>query len=351
MAHHIAQTTTGKDAFISHRLPAWHRLGTVVSDKTITPEMVFSQDGGGLGYNVEKIPAMYRLSSGELVTLPDQFFRVRNDTGAVFGPSCTDAYTVQQNVETMSPILTALVDAGLAQIETAGVLRGGADSWVAVRFKGASFDEAGADDAGDDRTEYYGILMNNFDGRAKFRILFSPIRVVCANTQGFALRDPRTAIVGVRHTKNGTEKVQTEAMALWVKASAYAAEFHAVQEQLKRQHLTKAQFDAIVLNTISPLLDVNETGLTARAKKVRETRNETIQTQRDVLTSAWFTGTGSSARQTAWDAYNAVTESLDHNTLFQTQHSGSEFMETLLPGGKLNDMKHEVMLELLAVDA
>ena len=347
MAHLIAKTTTGQDAFIGRR-SAWHQLGTVVPPQSgiITPDMVFSQNGGGLGYDVALIQAM---ANGKEV--PGQFFRMRTDTGKVFGPSCSGDYVVANNVPTMRPLLDALVGEGLAVIETAGVLRDGADAWVAVRFKGAEFDKAGADDAGDNRTEYYGVLMANHDGRAKFRVLFTPIRIVCANTQGFALRDRRTTVRSIKHTKNASSRIVQEALNLWADAAGHAAEFNAIREMLAPRILTPDQFKASVLDTVAPYLDVNEPGISDRARKNRETRNADADSRRTILLDMWFNGTGMSGDPTAWDAYNAVTEALDHNSAWHTQHNGSEFLETLLPGGKLETLKSEVLHNLISLPA
>lgn len=345
MAHEIATTTTGRAAFIS-RKTAWHNLGQIVAGNgVITPDMVFSQDGGGLGYDVKLMQAM--LADGTPVN--GQFFRVRTDTGAVFGPSCSSDYVVANNESTMRPLLDALVSEGLAVIETAGVLRGGADAWVAVRFKGADFDKAGADDAGNDRTEYYGVLMSNHDGRAKFRVLYTPIRIVCANTQGFALRDRRTTIKSVKHTKNATSRIMAEALSLWGEAAGHAEEFNAIQELLKPRIMDRSEFTTAVLDVAAPLLDEKEAGISDRARKNRQTRNAEAESKRNILLDTWFNGTGMSGDPTAWDAFNAVTETLDHNSMWHTQHNGSEFLESLLPGGKLDQVKADVLHNLVTL--
>jgi len=49
--------------------------------------------------------------------------------------------------------------------------------------------------------------LNSHDGSSAFRLMITPIRVVCANTQRAALRH-NVAHVSIRHTTNAKAAVQ-----------------------------------------------------------------------------------------------------------------------------------------------
>src|SRR5690606_22341001 len=60
----------------------------------------------------------------------------------------------------------------------------------------------------------FGMISNNHAGRRKVVVQETPIRVVCANTLGAALRD-RPRAISVRHTASVEAKTTEAARTLW----------------------------------------------------------------------------------------------------------------------------------------
>ena len=82
-------------------------------------------------------------------------------------------------------LLNLLVDEAGAHFETAGSLRGGRETFVTMKLP-QSITLAGTH--GSDDIELYLAAMSSHDGTAAWRVIVTPVRIVCANTQRMALR-------------------------------------------------------------------------------------------------------------------------------------------------------------------
>jgi phage/plasmid-like protein (TIGR03299 family) len=351
MAHELDTRSNGAAAFVSLRRSAWHQLGTIAQDEMTYEEALTL---GGLDYRVGLRPLvttrpLFDADGKEYDSLeqaiPGIFAVMREDRGTVFA-TVRSRYEVVQNRDAME-VIDALVSQGLARIETAGALREGADAWIAVRFAGADFDRA-AQDREDDVVNYYGVITANHNGKAPVRLITTPIRVVCANTLGFALGNKNSAIATVRHTKAARVRVIDEATRLWAGAASHATQFSALYRTLRATIITPAQFAAAVSDVLAP-----EPARTAsenpREKALRDTLTEKAAGMRVQLVNLWLQGTGQDGTPTAWAAYNAATEALDHVAGFNPTRKGGEALTALLPGGTVATAKAEVFNNLLAL--
>lgn len=351
MAHELDTRDNGAAAFVSLRRSAWHNLGTVVADELDYAEALTL---GGLDYRVGLRPLtttrpIFDVDGNEIDSLdmvvPGAFAVMREDRGEVFA-TVRSRYEVVQNRDAMQ-VIDALVSEGLARIETAGALRGGADAWMAVRFLGANFDRA-AEDMESDPVNYYGLITANHNGKAPVRLATTPIRVVCANTLGFALNNRDTAIATVRHTKAARTRVVDEAERLWAGAGAHALQFAGAYRRLRNTLITPAQFDATVADVLAPM-PVRTANETPREKALRDTLTVKATALRAKLVDLWMAGTGQDGTPTAWAAYNAATEALDHVDGFNPTRKGGEALTALLPGGLVATAKATVQNNLLAL--
>lgn len=233
MSHEIEQFTDGSAAFASARMDAWHRLGAVTRDCMTGQEVMTTALLGG--WNVRKLAQSGTELTPEGVTTidnPEKFMTVRTHpvTGATdyLGTVGTD-YMVRQNEEQVE-LLDALVDAsGAHHFETAGSLRGGRETFVTMKLPRTMHV------AGTDSVEFYIVVLNSHDGSSAFRILVSPVRVVCANTQSMAVRHAR-ASYSIRHTKNSGIKIaeiRQKLGLLW----NYCEEFEAEAERMVQSEL------------------------------------------------------------------------------------------------------------------
>ena len=297
MAHEIEQFTDGTAAFVSAREHAWHRLGTVLpAEFDAAQAMAYAKLGG---WNVRTMalqtaPVLSDDGVFGALPVPDQFATVRTnpvsggvDVLGVVGRG----YTVIQNEE-HADLLNRVVDEGGACFETAGSLRGGRAVFLSMKLPRTM------NIGGVDRVDLYLIALNSHDGTSAFRLLVSPVRVVCANTQALALRRAQSSF-SIRHTSGARGNIAQarEALGLTFK---YAEVFEREAEQMIQQSLTDAQFAQII----------GKLWTTESESK----RSATITANRaDVLTGLFTDApTNANIRGTRYAGYQAITEYLDH---------------------------------------
>ena len=295
MAHQI-ETHENQAAAIFARQDAWHRLGTTVADSfTAEDAMTIGHLGG---WNVRKTPLATTDITDDGVTtieVPDRFATVRTNpfTGASEALGVVgNHYTPIQN-EDHAEFLNALVDESGAHFETAGSLRGGREVFVTMKMP----DHIMIGDC--DPVDQYIAAVNSHDGTSSFRIMVTPVRVVCANTLAVALRSNK-GVLSIRHTRNATQAIGEARRALDL-SFAYLEDFQAEAERMIQTSLTKAQFSKII---------TAEFGAEADASKAVQTRRGNVVEQ--MMTLFAEAGTQKGVRNTRWAGYNAITEYADH---------------------------------------
>jgi phage/plasmid-like protein (TIGR03299 family) len=352
MAHEL-NFTNGTADFVSLRQSAWHQLGTVID----TPfDYDTAVEKANLHYPLSLRPVQVEVPifdiNGKEVdsmhrTVGTHHVVTRNDTYETLGV-VGNRYQLVENQEAFA-IVEAMVDEGLAQIETAGVLRGGADAWMMVKFIGSAFEQASAL-LSRDLVEFFGLVRANHDGQASLQIGTTPIRVVCANTLAMATRSGKSTLHSVRHTRSAGAKLVEAARQSWgtaaVDALSQAQAFKAMAETL----ITESQFAATALDTFAPVPTL-EAGASDRAKQLFETRAVSASADRQLLTQLWMSGTGQDGTPSAWAAFNAVTEAIDHKGLGAAVRGAAkaESLVGQLPGGGIAKAKSAVWGKLLAL--
>ena len=168
----------------------------------------------------------------------------------------------------------------------------------------------------------------------------TPIRVVCSNTLGMALTGPGKKI-GVRHTLNVEAKVVDAAKELW---GGLIERYRVIAEQyrlLKNTYLDEALFRTLVLDTTAPIKDEWwQPGLSVQQQRAREN----VEERRHRVAYLWTHGQGHTGDQSAWEAYNAVTATVDHDVALwgsKGEHTASLF------NGRLERIKRRTLTELV----
>src|ERR1700752_4813994 len=181
----------------SVRAMPWHGLGVVLDEypKSIDEAL----DKAGLGWKVThgdvlvvkapewtddfgtKHPAALIPATGFKANL-------REDTGEVLG-IVSDEYEVVDNRDAFR-FLDALI-ASEMHFETAGSLWGGRRVWVLARLP--EYVELGGG-----LSATYGYAANSHDGTMGLTAAVTPIRIVCANTLGAALRQAEHGVAARR---------------------------------------------------------------------------------------------------------------------------------------------------------
>jgi phage/plasmid-like protein (TIGR03299 family) len=338
MPHELDRRADGSAAMFSVRTTPWHREGTLLAE---APSLEDALTLGGLNFDVDVRPLYVR--SPATLELPDvftyelaadAFATVRTDSESVLGV-VSGRYQPLQNRDAFG-VLEPLLDAGLASLETGGALRGGRDVWMLVRF---NIDSPAVREVFADEIIPFGMISNNHAGQRKVVVQETPIRVVCANTLGAALRDRRRAI-GVRHTASVEARTTEAARRLW---KGLVERYDRVAQQyraLKEFHLDTALFRNLVLDVAAPIpTELDQAGLTPRQEGARRR----VIARRTRLTQLWTEGTGHSGDHSAWEAYNAVAQSVDHDeALWRVRDSR---VEALLDG-RLVEVKDRVLSTL-----
>lgn len=341
MAHELDRNeATGAAAMFSVKETPWHREGFVLDEP---PTYETAKHLGGWDFEVAAVPvyvealdgsgAMVKAQSGRAIIRTD---RPAMELDRVFAVR-SDQYVPLQNDDAFSALIP-LIDSGVATIETGGTLRGGRDVWMMVKF---AIDSPVVREVFADEVIPFGLITNNHSGEARAEVAETAIRVVCANTLGFARS-------GLRYGKGGTAIAVTHRGDAKVRMIDAATElFGGIVEryeviarqyrQMKETIITVEQFTESVLDVVAPYppkaFTVEGDHLTQRGYAVAY---EAADDRRSRITQAWETGKGHVGDRSAWEAYNGAVEVIDHDVIrFRTR--GSRVASMI--GGRLAERK------------
>lgn len=198
MAHDLETWSGGQaTSFVSARQHAWHRLGTVLPAEFDAAAAMRHARLGGWNVRTQALQTTPVLSADgvDVLAVADHFATIRTnpvngrpDVLGVVGRG----YTPIQNEE-HADLLNALVDESGAHFETAGSLRGGRQVFLTMKLPTTMLI------GGIDAVDLYIVACNSHDGTSAFRLLVSPVRVVCGNTQALAIRRAQSSF-SIRHT-------------------------------------------------------------------------------------------------------------------------------------------------------
>ena len=271
----------------------WHGLGTEIDDATTFWD-AFKL--AGLDWEVETEP-LYRMGAahqvvGEEVKAQAAVRTSDDKVLGVVGPR----WTPLQNRDAFK-VFEPLIDSGDMRLHTAGSLRGGERVWVLCQL-GLENTEI----VKNDEIAKFALLSNGHDGKLAVHFGFTPIRVVCANTESMARSSTASNLIRVRHhrfVKNNVEKLR-DIMNL------ANQEFEATAEQYR--FLASKQINATDLHKyVKIVLDVHqqeEDELSTRTKNIIGKVEE-----------FFLLGKGNDlpgVNGTYWAAYNGVTEYLNY---------------------------------------
>ena len=246
MSHGI----THNDTMFSVRAMPWHGLGVVLDEypKSIDEAL----DKAGLGWKVThgdvlvvKTPEWAddfgTKHPAELIPARGFKANLREDTGEVLG-IVSDEYEVVDNRDAFR-FLDALIGSEL-HFETAGSLWGGRRVWCLARLP--EYIELGGD-----LSATYIYVANSHDGTMAVTAAVTPIRIVCANTLGAALRQAEQGASAqrtfrFRHTGNLQTKF-AEARQVLGMTIDYEKQFKALADRLALEPITETALERRVL--------------------------------------------------------------------------------------------------------
>jgi len=245
----------------------------------------------GLDWQVLQSPIQYQTPSG-IQTDADRVMNFRSDNNNPLG-IVGSGYQVLQNSK-MFNFLDSVVGSSEAMYVNAGSFKGGRKVYIQAKLPGfIRFDD------GEDVGEKYLTFISSHDGSLGNSVLFTPIRVICQNTMVRALKsqDHRT---NIRHTLSMNVNLEQAKAALNLVAGQVK-----LLEQLSRKLIDRKFKD----EQMTELLE--KSGMIPAEEKKSGRANNIIA---EVLERFHY-GKGSefkTSKGTAWGAYNAVSEYVDH---------------------------------------
>ena len=320
---------TNNDSMFSVRRMPWHGLGAVLDHYPRSIDAALEK--AGLGWKVthgdvlvvktpEWIDDFGTQHPPELVPAKGFKANLREDTGGVLG-IVSDEYEVVDNRAAFR-FLDALIGSDL-HFETAGSLWGGRRVWCLARLP--EYVELGGDLAAT-----YIYVANSHDGSMAVTAAATPIRIVCANTLGAALRQAEHGANAqrtfrFRHTDNLQTKFADARQVLGMTID-YEKQFKALADRLALEPISAPALEHRVLRHLWVIDD--DTGARARANRERAIEH--------VL--AIFRGRGAvgdttgNSPGTKWTAFNAVAEHLDYGRRYtsRTNQVQRSFEDTAL---------------------
>jgi len=288
MADNI-EIINGVGSFYSLREPAWHGLGTVVNDEHTTKEVLGIANLSNWNVRLEDIvlPKNYTTSKSNYMVVRDHPETGQPDVLSIVG----DRYQTLQNEELFA-FADNLLDG--ARWETAGSLKNGRVVFGSLALERETvLDPTGVADV----VNTYLLVNTSHDGSVAVQASITPVRVVCSNTLNLALQGVKQSFK-MRHTStlDGRILMAREALGL---ANTYMDEFDKMAQELIEQEITKSTFAKIVA-TAYPMPNLETKGaMTKWENKI------------ELLDEIFSSDTNAMINNTAWGAFNTLTERLD----------------------------------------
>jgi len=329
---------TDSDGMFSVRKPAWHGLGAVLDAYPRSIDEAL--DKSGLGWGVRTAPVLVehrpackddfgRERPAEVERAESYKATLRSDTGDLLGIVGSD-YEPLDNRDAFR-FLDELIGSQL-HFETAGSLWGGRRVWVLARLP--EWVEVGGDQTGT-----YVYVANAHDGSMAVTAAVTPIRIVCANTLGYALSRSEGAdaqrTFRFRHT-GGLHARLHEARRVMQITMDYAEQFRRLGDHLALEPITERALRTRVLDRLFAAPD----GIGDRAARNRE--------EAKLAVLAIFRGQGAAgdtrgaAPGSKWCAANAIAEYADFGRRYTRR---SHQMQRSFEDTQLKQRGLELLLE------
>lgn len=330
MAHEIEQFEDGSAAFVSAREDAWHKLGTVTEGAMTAEEAL---DMAKLsGWDVRKLPLTASSITTEgvaSVEVPGWYATARTNpvTGRTDVLGVVGGQYVPVQNEANAAILNQVSHEAGAHFETAGSLYGGRQVFVTMKLPDTMTI------GGRDAVDTYIAALNSHDGSTAFRLVVTPVRIVCANTQAVAERRALSSW-SIRHTESAEGRIEEARRALGL-ALKYQEEFEAEAERLIAAEMSYPEFRAFTEKLWKP---------PAESAPERAVANYNQRT--GMLSHLFNTAeTQENIRGTRWAALQAVTEYADHYAPARTAESRAT---RTITSGEIAGLKAKAASLLLA---
>lgn len=306
MAHEITIRSNGVAEAAFALEPAWHGLGAVLDHPMTSAEAITA---AGLDWQViqrpvgVQIPVTIDTPEGEVDTarwapISDMVANCRSDNNHFLGTVSPKLYKVVQNTEAFA-FLDGLIADHEMTYESAFSLSGGKKVCLLGRLP-----KVDTVVKGDDALRYV-LLSLHHDGTGAIKFGPTSVRVVCANTYALALGEGNIRELSISHMGNVAAKLD-KARHILNLANEQFDEHAETCRKLAEARMKRDDWEAC-LDIMCPIPDERDpeySNLRAqRIAKTREAIREAFANERQTLKGV---------KGTAWAAYNAVSEYIDH---------------------------------------
>ena len=306
MSHEITIRRDGRAEAAYAMTPAWHGLGTVVQHAMTSDEAIIE---GGLDWPVREVPLFARVPNSMPVKeweshiagftdhqVPNQWAIVRTDIPSILG-ICGTHYRVIQNREAFD-FVDSLYQDGIIKYESVGSLKGGKIVWLLARMPEDFILASG------DPLRKYILFSTSHNGSGAIRCLPTSVRVVCWNTYTMATKRENFG-VSIRHRGDLKTKM-AEARDVIRGIGREFDNYHAAAGKLVEQKIDERKLDAYLNILIPNKENLNNTYRAAVRAQIMAAFHDDPQ----MLPSV---------RDTAWAAFSAVTQVIDHNSTYRAR--------------------------------
>jgi phage/plasmid-like protein (TIGR03299 family) len=308
MAHEVERMMLLKDKGQSS---AWHMNETRerVMELSEQPENVDAAlDAAGLNWPVGVVPLWAEVPDGagksDLVPVPMGKAVRRETDGRILSVVGNDWHPVQNR--TAFEVLDDLKRAGICEYETAGSLRHGQIVWIAMRVNGEREIVPG------DPVKNLLVFWNAHSSAKAPSFAPTVIRPVCMNTLNMAMSGAGGYALKVKHSAKAEARVRALAD-LFGPSLASFEENVTMFKSLAKFQMTTGSMDSLLIDLFPNPVPK------AGAKKRVDPEQQAAAKKRAAISSLWqgqmiggdkFLPT--KYRFTAWTAFNAVCEFIDH---------------------------------------
>jgi phage/plasmid-like protein (TIGR03299 family) len=294
----------------------WHGLGNKLEIEPNTKEALKLS---GLDWTVTKAETYIRVGgpSGTLTiggssksfSMKDTYnhaetgycctYRLNADLEPVILGHVSKKYEVLQNKDAFQPFDEVLLDHGYTY-ETAGAVKDGQKIWILAKAPYSN-------EVGKDKIDRYVLLFNSHNGSTGVTMKPTMIRVVCNNTLEYALNQKSDNGISLRHTIGVKDRLSTLTEALRA-CDANVEEALEVMRRMNEAELTDEVMTKY-FETVFPTL-INREQESYHPTTKRKIPNF-AKPHYEALVANYRHGKGNNGK-TMWDAYNSITEYVDH---------------------------------------
>jgi phage/plasmid-like protein (TIGR03299 family) len=282
-------TINGKAAMVFQNALPWHRLGTQQTRITSVDQALKL---GQLDWEVKLEPMYYvdRVANPiRYKKVPSRLAVVRTTDSVCLG-TVGETYEPLQNRPAFEVLDLAVSEFGVT-IETAGALGNGERVWMLAKLPEDIEVVPG------DKIDGYFLIATGHDGATPYTGRPTPVRVVCQNTIELAFASSK-AIIRLTHVKRSQDQLVVVR--------------NLIRDLIKTLKLTGESFAQLAARKVTPF-EVREYVEAVLSIESGAAVSGIIERRRAKIIDLTYNGKGANiSPESLWNAYNAVTEYVDH---------------------------------------